>query len=45
MKLEKIVIVRVLKAIVKYVIPAVLGWLEGNAHTVEDALLALLDTI
>lgn len=29
---------KVFRVIVKYVLPAVLGWLEGDSHAVQDLI-------
>lgn len=45
MKLKKSILVKTVKYIklfVKYVIPVILGWLEGDSHAIADALSNLL---
>lgn len=34
-----------IKLILKYLLPAVLGWLEGDSHAVADAITALMSVI
>lgn len=31
-----------IKLILKYLLPAVLGWVEGDSHAVSDAITGLL---
>lgn len=35
-------IIKFLKLLLKYLLPVVVGWLEGDTHTVADALSNLL---
>lgn len=35
--------VKCIKFVVKYVIPIIIGWLEGNSHAVADSLSNLLN--
>lgn len=32
-----------IKVIVKYLLPAVLGWIEGDSHAIADALANVLN--
>lgn len=34
-----------IKLVLKYLIPVVLGWLEGDSHAVADALSNVLTTL
>ena len=43
--MKKVVVIRVLKLFVKYILPVVLGWLEGDSHTVEQFVTHLLDLL
>lgn len=31
-----------IKLILKYLLPAILGWIEGDSHAVADAVVAFL---
>lgn len=42
MKISKILVVRVLKFIGKYILPAVCGYLEGSSQVISDALRILV---
>lgn len=39
---KKEVFLVIVKFIVKYVVPAFLGYLEGDSHAVQDALLCMI---
>lgn len=32
----------VLRVVVKYVLPAILGWLEGDSHVIQDSVLTFV---
>lgn len=34
--------VRLIAQILKYLFPAIIGWLEGDSHAIADAISALL---
>lgn len=34
-----------IKTILRYLIPAILGWIEGDSHAVADAFAGLLSTL
>lgn len=34
-----------IKTILRYLLPAILGWVEGDSHAVADSLSALLSVI
>lgn len=36
---------KILKLVVKYLIPAVLGWIEGDSHAVADSLSSFINLI
>lgn len=36
---------KILKLVIKYLIPAVLGWIEGDSHAVVDSLGAFINLI
>lgn len=44
-KIKKALVVKALKMFVKYVLPVVLGWLEGDSHTVEQLVKQLLELL
>lgn len=35
---KKFVIVKAVKFVCKYVLPIVIGWLEGDSHAIQDML-------
>lgn len=37
--LSKKLLVRVINVLLKYLLPAILGWLEGDSHVFSDFLL------
>lgn len=37
-KSTKKVVVAVVRFVVKYVVPLVLGWLEGDSHAIQEVL-------
>ena len=39
--MKKSNVVKVLRFVVKYLLPAVIGWLEGDSHTVQDFISLL----
>lgn len=38
-------LVRFFKCIVKYVLPVILAWIEGDSHALQDGLTNLLSII
>lgn len=40
--MKKNLLVLVLKFVVKYVLPLVIGWLEGDSHYLQDFLSGLI---
>lgn len=34
-----------IKTILRYLLPAILGWIEGDSHVVVDAFVGLLSTL
>lgn len=38
-------VINVIKLLVKYLLPAVLGWLEGDSHAVADSVSALVNLL
>ena len=36
---------KILKVILKYLLPALLGWLEGDSHAVADSLSTFIDVL
>lgn len=44
-KIKKALVIRALKMFVKYVLPVLLGWLEGDSHTIEQLVKQLLDLL
>lgn len=34
-----------IKTIVRYLLPAILGWIEGDSHAIGDAIAGLLTTL
>lgn len=45
MKLKKSILAKIakfFKLFIKYVVPVVVGWLEGDTHAMADALINLL---
>ena len=44
-KIVKNYLVVGIRFVVKYVIPLVLGWLEGDTHTIQDFVLNLSSVI
>ena len=34
--------INLIKLVLKYLLPAVLGWLEGDSHAIADALASIL---
>ena len=34
---------KILKVILKYLIPAILGWIEGDSHAVVDSVSAFIN--
>lgn len=35
----------VLRVVVKYVFPAILGWLEGDSHVIQDSVLTFVGDV
>lgn len=35
----------VLRVVVKYVLPAILGWLEGDSHVIQDSVITFLGDV
>ena len=44
-KIKKTIIIKVVKLILKYVVPVVLGWIEGDSHALQDLVTSLLDLV
>ena len=42
---KKAIVIKVVKLFIKYVVPVVLGWLEGDSHALQDLLISLLDLV
>ena len=34
--------IKLLKLVLRYLLPAILGWIEGDSHAVADALSSLV---
>lgn len=41
-KFKKEIFINVTKLFIKYVLPVLLGWLEGDTHTVQELVTNLL---
>lgn len=39
--MEKSKFLPILKIIVRYILPVLIGWLEGDTHTVQDAVVKM----
>lgn len=37
--------IKFIKLILKYLLPAVLGWVEGDSHAIADAIASLITII
>ena len=42
---KKAIVIKVVKLFIKYVVPVILGWLEGDSHALQDLLTSLLDLV
>ena len=36
---------KILKFVVKYLLPVLVGWLEGDSHAVSDAITAFINVL
>lgn len=39
--MEKSKFLPILKIVVRYILPILIGWLEGDTHTVQDAVVSM----
>ena len=44
-KIKKTLVIKFIKLFVKYVVPVILGWLEGDSHALQDLLISLFDLV
>lgn len=44
-KFNKSSLLVVLRVVVKYVLPAILGWLEGDSHVIQDSVLTFVSDV